>query len=318
FHLFPDGRNGSGPDEERRDASTDARPGRGARAGAGRVRRGRPRRGHRGRRPRGRRAPEPQPRGAGPEVGAVHARERRRRPRPQARPGHPDDDVARRRGEDGQGPRGVQGVAADRRRAGGRPGRRAPACHRRLHARERRGGLPRPRRGDDAHHQGRGRRPRLRGGAEEVPAGPAQGRRLRGARRWTVTAVVRAGAVAAAGFGLLGRAPAGKPAAALPPATVTIGKETLRDTVEADGELGYGPATSAVNRLGGTVTWLPGSGDVVARGEPLYKIDNDPVVLMYGGTPAYRNLTVGAEGRDVASLERNLSKLGYDGFTVDD
>lgn len=139
-----------------------------------------------------------------------------------------------------------------------------------------------------------------------------------GVRRWTVTAVVLAGAVAAAGFGLLGRTPAGKPAAALPPATVTIGKETLRDTVEADGELGYGPATSAVNRLGGTVTWLPGSGDVVARGEPLYKIDNDPVVLLYGGTPAYRNLTVGAEGRDVASLERNLSKLGYDGFTVDD
>ncbi len=39
---------------------------------------------------------------------------------------------------------------------------------------------------------------------------------------------------------------------------------------------------------------------------------------MYGGTPAYRDLRTGTEGRDVRALERNLSALGYTGFTVDD
>jgi peptidoglycan hydrolase-like protein with peptidoglycan-binding domain len=39
---------------------------------------------------------------------------------------------------------------------------------------------------------------------------------------------------------------------------------------------------------------------------------------MYGDTPAYRDLKIGVEGNDVENLERNLSKLGYDGFTVDD
>ncbi|MFC4114057.1 peptidoglycan-binding protein [Nonomuraea zeae] len=41
-------------------------------------------------------------------------------------------------------------------------------------------------------------------------------------------------------------------------------------------------------------------------------------MLLYGSTPAYRDLKIGAEGEDVESLERNLRRLGYDGFTVDD
>ncbi|MFG1948296.1 peptidoglycan-binding protein [Nonomuraea sp. NPDC048826] len=149
---------------------------------------------------------------------------------------------------------------------------------------------------------------------QAVKAPRRRGRRV----VWPVAGILLAGAVAAAGLGLLDRSPAGKPAAALPPATATITEETLLDTVEVDGELGYGPAASAVNRMRGTVTWLPDSGDVISRGKPLYKVDNDPVVLLYGGTPAYRDLRIGTEGRDVANLERNLSKLGYDGFTVDD
>ncbi|MGI5268095.1 peptidoglycan-binding protein [Nonomuraea sp. CA-218870] len=147
--------------------------------------------------------------------------------------------------------------------------------------------------------------------------GTAPPRRRRRAA-WPVAATVLIGAVAAAGLGLFDRTPAGRPAAALPPATATIAEETLVDTLEADGELAYGPATSAINRLRGTVTWLPASGDVITRGEPLYKVDNDPVVLLYGGVPAYRDLRTGVTGRDVENLERDLARLGYDGFTVDD
>ncbi|WP_219504308.1 peptidoglycan-binding protein [Nonomuraea ceibae] len=146
-------------------------------------------------------------------------------------------------------------------------------------------------------------------------------RRRRGRGRKIIgllVAVALAGAAAAVTVRMLDRT--GEPAsaaAALPPATTQIAKETLEDTLEADGELGYGPATTAVNRKPGTITWLPDSGDTITRGRSLYRVDNDPVVLMYGSTPAYRDLRDGVEGRDVENLERNLSKLGYDGFTVD-
>ncbi|MEV6305911.1 peptidoglycan-binding domain-containing protein [Actinoplanes sp. NPDC051861] len=105
---------------------------------------------------------------------------------------------------------------------------------------------------------------------------------------------------------------------ALPPATAEIKRGTLRESVEADGDLGYGPTRSASARKQGIVTWLPDSGAVVKRGDPLYRIDDDPAILLYGSTPAYRRLTPGDEGRDVAQLERNLTELGYDGFTPDD
>jgi peptidoglycan hydrolase-like protein with peptidoglycan-binding domain len=68
----------------------------------------------------------------------------------------------------------------------------------------------------------------------------------------------------------------------------------------------------------GTVTWLPRVGDTIDRGEPVLRADNLPVVLLHGVLPMCRELRPGAEGPDVALLERNLRDLGYAGFTVDD
>jgi hypothetical protein len=69
----------------------------------------------------------------------------------------------------------------------------------------------------------------------------------------------------------------------------------------------------------GTVTALPRAGSVTERGEALYRLDGDPVVLMYGSTPAYRALESGvSDGRDVRELEQNLVALGFDPGTVDD
>jgi peptidoglycan hydrolase-like protein with peptidoglycan-binding domain len=69
----------------------------------------------------------------------------------------------------------------------------------------------------------------------------------------------------------------------------------------------------------GTVTSLPRAGSVVERGEALYRLDGDPIVLMYGSTPAYRALQSGVpDGRDVRALEQNLAALGFDPGTVDD
>ena len=69
----------------------------------------------------------------------------------------------------------------------------------------------------------------------------------------------------------------------------------------------------------GTVTALPRAGSVIERGGALYRLDGDPIVLMYGSIPAYRALQSGVpDGRDVRELEQNLAALGFDPGTVDD
>jgi peptidoglycan hydrolase-like protein with peptidoglycan-binding domain len=105
--------------------------------------------------------------------------------------------------------------------------------------------------------------------------------------------------------------------AELPPNTAKVTRQTLNDAQTVDGELGYGPTTTAVSRLPGTLTHLPGSGSQIDRGQALYKVDGQAVTLMYGPMPAYRALAVGTEGPDVKQLEENLSALGHTGFTVD-
>ena len=43
----------------------------------------------------------------------------------------------------------------------------------------------------------------------------------------------------------------------------------------------------------------------------LYRVDDRPVVLLHGSTPAYRTLSAGASGPDVAELNADLVALGY-------
>jgi peptidoglycan hydrolase-like protein with peptidoglycan-binding domain len=124
----------------------------------------------------------------------------------------------------------------------------------------------------------------------------------------------------AAGF-MLARGPGDKePAAisALPPATATITRTTLVATKTVPGTLGYGDPVPVVAAERGTLTWIAPVGSTVKRGKPLFKIDQRPVAALYGSLPLYRTLRVGVTGADVRQLERNLGKLGYTGFLVDD
>ncbi|MEU5155480.1 peptidoglycan-binding protein [Glycomyces sp. NPDC021274] len=102
------------------------------------------------------------------------------------------------------------------------------------------------------------------------------------------------------------------------PATAEVVQQTLTETVTVSGDLGFGDVIGLDCLRGGTFTALPKAGDVIERGGELYSVDDQPVTLLYGDLPAYRSLTPGAEGADVEQFEENLSKLGYDGFTVDD
>jgi hypothetical protein len=140
--------------------------------------------------------------------------------------------------------------------------------------------------------------------------------------------------------------------------TATVERRTLVQRETVDGTLGYAGSRTLINRLGsgsasggdgdtpadqqgqpdgsdrdssnpdasdpsssgsGTVTALPRAGSVIERGGALYRLDGDPIVLMYGSTPAYRALNSGvSDRRDVYELEQNLLALGFDPGTVDD
>jgi peptidoglycan hydrolase-like protein with peptidoglycan-binding domain len=72
--------------------------------------------------------------------------------------------------------------------------------------------------------------------------------------------------------------------------TVSVTRDTLVDRTTVDGQLGYGTEIPLPIRATGTVTWLPERGTTVRRGEPLLRVDDRPVVLMYGTLPMYREL----------------------------
>lgn len=99
--------------------------------------------------------------------------------------------------------------------------------------------------------------------------------------------------------------------------TTAVTKQDLTETKEVDGTLGYGEQTKLGSAAQGTVTWLPTIGSVVTRGQPLARVDQKRVTLLYGTVPMYRTLSDGAEGADVKQLETSLAALGYTGFTVD-
>ncbi|WP_327008616.1 peptidoglycan-binding protein [Dactylosporangium sp. NBC_01737] len=134
----------------------------------------------------------------------------------------------------------------------------------------------------------------------------------------TVAVVAAVGAAAAAGLGLPDRGSEAGTGSTAAPKTTKVTRQTLVDTKTEDGKLGHGTTATVAGRLGGTLTELPAVGSTVQRGQSLYRVDNTPVVLLYGGLPAYRNLAPGVEGADVRQFEENLAALGYKGFTVDD
>jgi peptidoglycan hydrolase-like protein with peptidoglycan-binding domain len=97
-----------------------------------------------------------------------------------------------------------------------------------------------------------------------------------------------------------------------PLSTATIVRTDLRTSTLTGGTLGYASARPLTNQLRGTYTWLPATGVTVARGRPLYRVDNLPVVLMKGVVPAWRALARGmTDGPDVTELQSNLIALGY-------
>ncbi len=97
--------------------------------------------------------------------------------------------------------------------------------------------------------------------------------------------------------------------------TTTVARRTLTESSTVDGTLGYGSTLELYDRLSGTFTWLPAVGAAIDRGGTLWRVNNEPVALMYGSVPAYRTLKEGvSDGPDVTELNENLIDLGYDPY----
>jgi multidrug efflux system membrane fusion protein len=138
-------------------------------------------------------------------------------------------------------------------------------------------------------------------------------------RRSFVFGGVGAAVLAAASVGLTVGLPTG---AATPTASAATGKtakvtrQNLSDSETKSGTLGYGTSTSISGRVNGTLTYVAPAGTVIQRGQTLFRVNELPVVLLYGTLPFYRMLKPGDTGADVKQLTENLKALGYSGFTA--
>jgi peptidoglycan hydrolase-like protein with peptidoglycan-binding domain len=96
-------------------------------------------------------------------------------------------------------------------------------------------------------------------------------------------------------------------------ATAPVVRTTLTNTVQVGGSIGYdGSYTVAALRGGGVYTWLPEPGQIIRQDQPVYSVSNEPVPLLYGSIPAYREFEAGmSDGTDVGQLTHDLIALGY-------
>lgn len=119
-----------------------------------------------------------------------------------------------------------------------------------------------------------------------------------------------------------------------PTSLATVTRQNLTSQTQLGGTLGYAGSYTVVNQAEGTAassgaaspssnvgssgsgspgtfTSLPAVGQLVSQGQVLYQVSGQPVVLLYGSTPAYRALSVGMTGTDVTQLNGDLVALGY-------
>jgi hypothetical protein len=158
---------------------------------------------------------------------------------------------------------------------------------------------------------------------------PARRARQRSRRRWLVAGVVVLVVAAAAGTvlatGVIGRrgsAGSGTASNGYRTGTATVTRQSLTAQTQVNATLGDAgswtvvvPQASASSGAGAgaslTFTWLPRVGRTIRQGQVIYRVSASPVVLLYGNVPAYRDLSKGMTGADVAQLNADLVKLGY-------
>jgi multidrug efflux pump subunit AcrA (membrane-fusion protein) len=85
-----------------------------------------------------------------------------------------------------------------------------------------------------------------------------------------------------------------------------------KQLASAHSSLSTARSSGALYGQGLTFTALPSVGQIVRRGQSLYEISGQPVLLLYGSVQPTRAFTAGmSPGSDVAELNANLQALGY-------
>lgn len=128
-------------------------------------------------------------------------------------------------------------------------------------------------------------------------------------RRGRRTALIASAVVVVAAVAVVGALELGgnkDKGPSVPPRTgsvVSVTRETLTERTTVEGQLGYGTELPLPVKATGTVTWLPEQGATVERGDELLRVDDRPVILMYGPLPMYRSLglTTQEDERDPAA-----------------
>lgn len=112
-------------------------------------------------------------------------------------------------------------------------------------------------------------------------------------------------------FGTRSHSNAGSGAGSGGAATAVVTRRSLTSQTSVNATLGYAGSYSVAGNGDGTLTWLPAEGRVIRQGRVLYRVDNGvPVYLLYGKVPAWRALSEGVTGADVAQLNHDLVALG--------
>jgi peptidoglycan hydrolase-like protein with peptidoglycan-binding domain len=94
--------------------------------------------------------------------------------------------------------------------------------------------------------------------------------------------------------------------------TAEVSVQTLTQSEEIAGTLGFGEVHSLTAGRAGTLTSTAAAGSTVDHGGDLFSVDRQPTVLLFGQVPVYRDLDGSVDdGPDVAQLEENLVALGY-------
>ena len=135
---------------------------------------------------------------------------------------------------------------------------------------------------------------------------------VRAAAALGIVVLAAAGTVSAWQAGAFGLAASSGTGQGVPaPATAAVTRQDLAATTPVTATLGYAGSYTVIGQGGGTLTWLPSAGQVISQGQALYQVDNgSPVVLLYGGVPAWRPLAAGVTGADVTQLNHDLVTLG--------
>jgi hypothetical protein len=133
---------------------------------------------------------------------------------------------------------------------------------------------------------------------------------------WAIAVAVVAISVPGGGWFLVRAHQAGAsadPVAAAPAVqTADVVRTDISTRSPVPGKIGYGAARPLRLARSGVLTWLPAPGTAISRDGQVCRVNDRPVLLLYGSLPLFRVLDqVGMVGRDVRVVVNNLRALGY-------